>query len=188
MRMAEPEVTQLRLKGTVEDAMAAVLAALPKDALVRGDDDGVGRFAGERLLVVRGRDRLAMSRTTYGVVKRRLDKPQLAVTFEETKTGAQVRMVREIDPPPTIAARLFDVLGNIVTIAIVVVAVYMIRSMEVDRRMTAIVAVAGGIGWSAIRWLRPKPPDRSLEELVRTALAPMRRKEPKKSEEQPAAP
>lgn len=170
--MSASEGSELRISVPKDEAVKAILAALPKDAVVRGEDDGVGRFAGERILVIvgRGEGRLLMFQGTWGSMKPRLDSPQLDVVFTSDST---VRLTREPEKKPGIVARLWDLLSQMVTVAAVIVAYHMIRKIPIDVPRTVIIAVVGGIVWSAIAYFLPKREDRSLESLVRRALAPL---------------
>lgn len=165
----------MRLHASTADAVEAVLEALPKDAIVRDEDDGVGRFAGNRMLVIVARDRarLSMFRGTYGSIKARLETPHLDVTFAQKKKGLVVRLVPETIAEPTLASHVGSLVGNVVTVGALVVAYFFVRRLPVDTTMTALVALAGGAAWSAIAHFMPKTTDHGLERLVRDALEPM---------------
>lgn len=171
-RMSGTKTSELRLTVSKEEAIKAILDALPKDAVVRGEDDGVGRFAGERTLVVvgRGETRLMLFQGTWGSMKARLDKPQLDVVFEGDTV---VRLTREPEKKPSMASHLWELLSQMVTVAAVVVAYHFVRSIPVDVPRTVIIAVIGGLAWSAIGLFLPKKEDRGLDTLVRSALAPI---------------
>ena len=178
---------KLRLKGSREDAVKLILDNLPKDSIVRGEDDGVGRFAGERTLVIvgRGEKRLMLFSGTYGSIKGRLEEPHLDVQFEEGEGGTTVRLVREPEKKPSLVARVFDLIGYIITVAAVVVAYHLFRKLEIDTQRTALVSVAGGLAWAAIAHYMPKREDVGLQEVVTKALAPItRKKKPKKPAEE----
>lgn len=170
-----PGSSKLRLAASTEDAVKAVLDALPKDAIVREEDDGIGRFAGNRLLVIvaRGRARLAMFQGTYGSIKARLETPHLDVTFAQKKKGLVVRLTPETIAKPTLASHAWSFLANVVTVGALVVAYFFVRRLPVDTTMTALVALGGGAAWSAIAHFMPKTIDRRLERIVHDALEPM---------------
>jgi hypothetical protein len=169
------DVTKLRLSTPRDQAVEAILAALPKDAVVRGEDDGVGRFAGERTLVVvgAGKDRLMLFRGTWGTIKKRMDRPQLEVTFERRDDGVTARLTREPEKKRTILSHLGDFVSQAVTIAAVVVAYHLFRSLAVDNVRTVIIALGGALAWSAISHFFPGKPPPALHDLVRDALAPL---------------
>jgi hypothetical protein len=170
--MSDTETSELRLIVSKDEAVKAILDALPKDAVVRGEDDGVGRFAAERTLVIvgRGEARLMMFQGTWGSLKPRLDRPQLDVVFEGDSV---VRLTRELEKKPGMVSRLWDLLSQMVTVAAVVVAYHFIRSIAIDTQRTVIIAVIGGLVWSALGYFMPKREDRGLDNLVRGALAPL---------------
>lgn len=170
-----PSSSKMRLAASPEDAVKAVIDALPKDAIVREADDGVGRFAGNRMLVIVARDRarLSMFQGTYGSIKARLETPHLDVTFAEKKKGLVVRLVPETIARPTLATHMWSLVGNVVTVGALVVAYFFVRRLPVDTTMTAVVALAGGAAWSAIAYFTPKTIDRRLERIVKDALEPM---------------
>jgi len=173
--MSSPTSSKMRVAASREEAVKAVLDALPKDALVREEDDGVGRFAGNRTVVIipRGRARLLMFQGSFGSIKSRLERPHLDVTFEEKKKGLLVRLVPETIEKPTLGSHVGGLVGNVVTVGALVVAYFFWRSEPVDTTMTAIIAVAGGAAWSGIAYFMPTKTDRSLERLVQDALEPL---------------
>ena len=177
--------TKVRLTGEMRDAVEAVLEALPSDAVVRGEEDGVGRYAGERVVVVKGRDgdRLAMFRGSYGSIKTRLDEPHLDVLFRVSKNGLSARMRREEERKKSIGTHIMDVLGSIATVAVIVIVYHMVMSKPLDRMLTGIISVIGGVAWSAFTIFRPKKKDTYLEDLVKEALKPMEREEEEAEEE-----
>jgi hypothetical protein len=181
--MSSPRQAKLRLKGSNEEAIDAIVGALPSDAIVRNEDDGVGRFAGERTLVIVGpnRERLMMFRGSWGNIKGRLETPQLDVVFERREGGVTAKLVREEVKPPSIGSHVTDVLSQSLTVALIVVAYHMFQSMEMDYGRIAIIAVVGGVAWSLIGHFMPKKEDRGLERLVHEALKPLVVK-PKKAE------
>jgi hypothetical protein len=142
----------------------------------------VGRFAGERTLVVVGdaRQRLMMFRGTWGAIKKRLDDPQLEVTFEPNEGGCTAKLKREPEPKPTAVSRAGDFLSQAVTIAAVVVAYHFVRSLQVDYARTAMIAVGGAVAWSLIGYFFPGKPNPGLQDLVDEALAPLKAKPKKK--------
>jgi hypothetical protein len=170
--MSGTRTSELRLTVPREEAIKTILDALPKDAVVRGEDDGVGRFAGERTLVIvgRGETRLMMFQGTWGSMKPRLDEPQLDVVFDGDKV---VRLIREPEKKPSMASHLWELLSQMLTVAAVVVAYHFVRSIPVDVPRTVMIAVIGGLVWSVIGLFLPKKEDRSLETVVRSALAPV---------------
>ncbi|MEM6992774.1 MAG: hypothetical protein AAF721_19825 [Myxococcota bacterium] len=166
--------SKVRLSVDIDEARQAILDALPKDAIVREEDDGVGRFAGQRTLVIVGRrrDRLLMFHGTYGDIKRRFDDPHLDVVFDTSKSKLVAKLSREVEKPPSAVARAFDVVGYIATVAIVLVAYYTFRSIPIDTQRIGLVALGGGLAWAAIAHYMPKRADLSLYEIVDGALKP----------------
>lgn len=170
--------SKIRLEGTVSEAIEAVIEALPKDAIVRGEDDGVGRFAGDRTLVIRGKDgdRLLMFHGSFGSIKSRLHDPHVDVLFKTGKKGLTARLRREQVPPKTILAHIMDLLGQMLTVAIIVIVYHIVRGLPIDRMLTGGIAAGGGAAlWGFTLW-RSRKPDTELEDLVRKALEPMTRK------------
>jgi hypothetical protein len=170
--------SKIRLEGSTSEAIDAVIAALPKDAIVRGEDDGVGRWAGDRILVVRGKDgdRLNMFQGGYGTIKSRLDDPQFDVVFKAGKRGLTARLRREATPAKTLITHVMDLLGQMLTVAIIVIAYHIVRDLPIDRTLTGAIAAGGGTVWFAFNYWRGRKPDTQLEDLVRNALEPMKRK------------
>lgn len=183
--------SKVRLKVGLEEARQAILDALPKDTIVREEDDGVGRFAGQRTLVIiaRKRDRLMMFHGTYGQIKGHFEEPHLDVVFDTSKERVVAKLIREEPKPPSALMRVFDVLGYVVTVGAVVVAYHMFRDIEMDNQRIALVAVGGGLAWAAIAHYMPKREDAGLYEVVDKALAPhaVKKKKKKKPEAEPAA-
>jgi hypothetical protein len=173
--MSSHEPAELRLTGSREDAVDAIVAALPKDAIVRNDDDGVGRFAGERTLVIMSPDqeRLSMFRGSWGTIKTRLETPQLEVALVRRDGGLTAKLAHAPEKPPGIGSHVTDLLSQSVTVGAVVVAYHMFQSIPMDYTKIAIIALVGGAAWSLIGHFVPKKPDRGLEGLVRDALAPL---------------
>lgn len=173
--MPSDDQAELRLTGSRDDAVDAIVAALPKDAVVRNEEDGVGRFAGERTLVIvgAGKERLMLFRGTWGSMKARLEKPQLEVVLEARGDGVAAKITREPETAPGIGSHVTDLLSQMVTVGAIVVAYHMLRSLEVDYAKVAIIAAVGGVAWSLIAHFVPKRVDRGLEGLVRDALAPL---------------
>jgi len=182
--------SKVRLKVGLEEARQAILDALPKDAIVRDEDDGVGRFAGQRTLVIVGRkrDRLLMFHGTYGQIKGHFEEPHLDVVFDTSKERVVAKLTREEPKPPSAAARIFDVLGYILTVGAVVFAYHTFRGLEMDNQRVALVAVGGGLAWAAIAHYMPKREDLGLYEVVDKALAPHAVKKKKKKKPEAEAP
>ena len=181
----------MKLSVPREDAVRAVLEGLPKDAIVREEDDGLGRFAGDRTVVIvaRGRSRLLMFRATYGSIKGRLETPQLDVVFEDKKKGVLARVTPETIAKPTIASHLMGFVGNAVTVAALVVAYFFLQKQPVDVPLTAAIGGGGGLLWSVVAAFMPKSVDTSLDRVVRDALAPMavQRKAARAKDDEPDA-
>lgn len=182
MAEAQEQRVKMRLTVGIEEAAQAVLDGLPEDAIVRGYDDGVGRYAGERVLVVvgRGKKKLQLFRGTYGGLKRRLDKGMLEVDFEEDDRGRVVAHLTQ-EPPATksVVSHAMGLVLNIATIALVVFAYHNIRGLEMDNERTALVSVLGGVVWSAFGWFGPKRKDDGLLGVAKSALKPHKRKKAK---------
>jgi hypothetical protein len=170
--------SKIRLEGSTSEAIEAVIAALPKDAIVRGEDDGVGRWAGDRTLVIRGKDgdRLHMFQGGYGSIKSRLDEPEFEVVFKPGKRGLTARLRREVTPAKTLSTHVMDLLGQMLTVAIVVIAYHIVRDLPIDRVLTGAIAAGGGTALFAFNYWRGRKPNTQLEDLVRNALEPMKRK------------
>lgn len=182
--------SKVRLSVGLDEARQAILDALPKDTIVREEDDGVGRYAGSRTLVIIGRrrERLMMFHGTYGDIKRRFEEPDLDVVFDTSKDKLAAKLVRVEAKPPGLVARGFDLLGYIATVAAVLVTYYMIRSIPMDNQRIGLVAVGGGIGWAAIAHYMPKRADLSLYEVVDKALKPHAIAKKKKKKAVPSEP
>ena len=181
--------SKVRLKVGLEEARQAILDALPKDAIIREEDDGVGRFAGQRTLVIIGRkrDRLMMFHGTYGQIKGHFEEPHLDVVFDTSKDRVVAKLIREEPKPPSAIMKVFDVLGYVVTVGAVAVAYHMFRDIEMDNQRIALVAVGGGLGWAAIAHYMPKREDLGLFDTVDKALAPHAVKKKKKKKAEPEA-
>ena len=166
-----------RIAGSRSDAAQAVLAALPKDTVVRGEDDGVGRFAGERTLVIvgRGERNLQMFRGTWGGLKRRLDQPQLLVTLDHDGDGTRVTLEHEAKDSGAATNIVFEFLGNAVTIGALLYAFFMFRGQEVNVNQTALIAVGGGAVWTtASKFIGKAEVHSGLDGTVLKALDPLR--------------
>lgn len=173
--MSSREGSEFQLSVAKDEAFEAVLGALPKDAVVRDDDDGVGRFAGPRTVAVIGigRRRISLYEGTWGVVKGQLDDPPLEVEFEERDEGVTVRIKKAPEKKRGLGSYLSDILGQMVTVAAIVVAYHFVRSIPIDKAWVAGISAVGGLAWFAIGFVLPKKKERSLEDLVRDALSPL---------------
>jgi len=173
-RHGPPELT---LSASKDEALQAILAALPKDAVVRAEDDGVGRFAGQRTVAIIGRndDRVLLFEGTWGTLKPRLDDPQLEVAFEERDGAGTVARIRREAPQPKSSgtAVVGDLLNRGLTVAVLVVGYFWVRSQPIDVQLTVTISVLGGLAWTVIAFLMPKKEDRGLEGRIRDALAPL---------------
>jgi hypothetical protein len=187
--MVEPVRTKLRLKISRDEAAKAILDGLPEDAIVKDEDDAIGRFAADRVLVIvsRGHRRLMMFHGSWGSMKRRLDEPHLDVTIEDGAKGAIVSLAREAEKAPTLFSRLSDFVGQAVTIGAIAVAYYWFRSMEIDKQTVAIAAGGGAVLWSAVAHFSPKKKESGLYDYVRSSLKPHRIKKKKKKKNAAAA-
>jgi len=178
--------SKVRLSVGVDEARQAILDALPKDAIVREEDDGVGRFAGQRTLVILGRsaDRMLLFHGTYGAVKRHFEDPHLDVVFDTSKSRVVAKLIRQAPASPSAVARFFDVAGYIGAVAAVLFAYYSIRSIPFDNQRIALVAGIGGIAWALVANALPKSDDETLFKMVDEALKPfaVAKKKKKKAE------
>lgn len=182
----EPGATStLRVTGSPQDAIAAIKEALPDDAIVRDEDDGVGRFAGDRVVMLIGIDgnRLMMARGSWRRMKDLEDKPELDITIEETKDGCKVRMKAAEAPKATVQSHAWSVVSNGATVAMVVVAYHMFQDLEIDVALVAGMSAGGGVLFTAVSHFWPKKKDEGLAKTVRAALRPMLKKKKKKKPE-----
>jgi hypothetical protein len=172
--MAAKEQTSFHVRTSPKDAFDTVMGAMPDDAVVRGEDDGVGRFAGERILCIVGRngDALMLFEGTWGDVKRRLEDPMLLVEFKPAQGGgAEVCLTSEASSTPGGSALVTGFLANAATVACLVVAFYWWRGDPIDVTRAAIISVGGGALWSAVGQFFPGAEDASLTGLVNGALS-----------------
>lgn len=167
---------KLRLTASKEDAIAAIRASLPDDAIVRDQDDGIGRFAGERvvMLIGAGGAHLMMSRGNWRLMKTLEESPQLDITIEETKGGCTVELMLAEPKQATLGTHARSVLSNGVTLAVLVVAYHMYQDLEVDPATVAAISLGGGALWTAVAHFWPTKRDDGLDKTVRVALHPMR--------------
>ncbi len=173
--MEGPRTSELRLAGSKTQALAAIREALPGDAVVRGEDDAVGRFASERTVMIigRGERRLMLFQGGWRLVKAREGKPQLEVEFVEGAPGVRVRLTRGAVDKVSLRSRVLDVAGNVATVAILVVAYHLFQDIPIDNVVVATIGAGGGLAWSAVAHFWPKPEDAGLEGMVRGALQSM---------------
>jgi hypothetical protein len=174
---------KLRITGSRNDAITAIREALPDDAIVRDQDDGVGRFAGDRIvmLIGTGRDRLMMSRGNWRLMKTLEENPQLEISFEDRKGGCTVRMKAAEIPKAGLGSIVGGAVTNALTIGILVVAYHMFQDMEIDKAKVAGISAGGGTLWAVVAHFWPKKRDDALDKTIRGALRPMLApKKPKK--------
>lgn len=178
--MTEPVVETLNVSTSPAEAVTAIRQALPEDAIVRDEDDGIGRFASERvvMLVGRGGKKLGLWRGGWRLVREREETPHLEVELADAEGGATARLVERPEEPPGLGGRAMGAVSNMVTVAAVVVAYHLFRGLEVDVSMVAIIGVCGGLLWSVVAHFWPQQRDRGLRTLVREALAPLGAPEP----------
>ena len=157
--------------GTKEAATKAILDAMPKDVIVRGEDDGVGRFAGERILVLVGPERLHLFEGSWSALKTRLDDPQLEVTLEGDDGDVSVKLHKEKLEAKGPSSIVLDFVWNAATVAAVVVAYHFVRKIPVDVTLTAIIGAAGGVIWTLIARRMASETTAGLDTRVREALA-----------------
>lgn len=173
---------KLRITGSKDDAMAAIREALPDDTIVRDQDDGVGRFAGERvvMLIGTGADRLMMSRGNWRLMKTLEDAPQLEITFRTTAAGCTVSMKAAEAEKTTAGSLLWSTLTNALTVAALIVAYHMFQDLELEPARVAGLSLGAGVFWTAAAHYWPRKRDDGLDKAVRAALRPMLREKKKK--------
>lgn len=176
--MSSPQVTELRLAATKEEAIQAILAELPDLAIVRDEEDGVGKFAGQRTVVVVGtdRDKLMMFDDTFGNIKPRLDKGQLEVELEEVPQGTIARITAETAPPKGPMGHVMDVVQNGIAVAAVYAGYHWWKSLPIDYTMLAAIGAGGGVVWTAAAVMlagKGSKEPQGLPALVPRALAPL---------------
>ncbi|MCA9711825.1 MAG: hypothetical protein KDK70_38670, partial [Myxococcales bacterium] len=181
--MSSNDAVELRLTAPTDAALQALLAGLPKDAVVREEEDGVGRFAGQRTvaIVARGRARVMLFEGTWGTLKPRLDTPMVDVAFEERPSGVVARITKEPQGKPGLGSHLGEFINRALTVAVAMVAYYWVQSLPVDYALVAGVAAGGGLAWTVLVALLPSKPQRGLDDVAREALAPLRKKKSKKA-------
>lgn len=180
--MSSSDASELSLTVSREQALQALLDALPKDAVVRDEDDGVGRFAGQRTVAVvsRHRSRVMLFEGTWGTIKPRLDQPHVDVVFEGEGSTVVARITKEPQAPPGIGSHLGEFVNRALTVAVLVVAYYWWKSIPIDYPMVAAIAGGGGVAWTVAAMFMPKKEVPGLDDLVRKALAPLKKKKKKK--------
>lgn len=179
--MSSPRISELRLRGSIEQAVQAILDSLPKLAIVRDEDDGVGKYAGQRTVVIvgTGRERLLLFDDSFGNIRPRLDKGQVEVSFRTDDDGTVLaRIESEPVSPPGPATYVMDVVQNGITVAAVMAGYYWLRSMPMDYTLLAGVGLGGGVVWTVAtlalaRKGDGKAEDKGLIALVPKALAPL---------------
>lgn len=178
--MSSPQVTELRLAATKEEAIQAVLAALPDLAIIRDEEDGVGKYAGQRTVVLVGadRDRLLLFDDTFGNIRPRLDKGQVELELEEVAQGTIARIKAEPVPPKGAGGYVMDVVQNGITVAAVVAGYHWFRSIPIDYTMLAAIGVGGGVAWTVAAVVlagkgKGKQEAKGIDALVPRALAPL---------------
>lgn len=184
--MSSPEATTLTLAATKDEALQAILDALPKDAIVREEEDGIGRFAGVRVvaMIARGRKELVLSEGGQGELKPMLDKSPMEghvnVGFEPKGDGVVVTLKRRPDKPKGMGGHFSDFVSQGVTVAALVVGYHWFQDMVVDPTLVAGISVGGAVVWSAIAYFIPQKPKPGLDDLVKEALKPLKPKSKKK--------
>lgn len=184
--------TLLTLTASREDALQALLDALPKDAVIRDEDDGVGRFAGQRTVAIigRSRNRVMLFEGGWGSIKQRLEEPRptVDVVFEEREKGVKVRITAE--PPQKTGPRdyIYNVVNNGLVVAVAVVAYYWFKSIPIDYALVAGIGAGGGLLWTVVTAFMPTKEVPGPDDLVRKALAPMVKKKKKKKKKAKPAP
>jgi hypothetical protein len=170
--MDAPAPTKLRIRGSRDDVIAAIREALPKDAIVRDEDDGVGRFAGERTVVVvgRGKHKLSLFQGNWRLVKAREENPHLLVKLDDGKKGLVARLVPGKVERPTVASQVTGLVANAATVALVVVAYHMFRDLPIDRGQVVAIGVGGGVLWTLASRVLARKPAMGLDTVVRDAL------------------
>lgn len=181
--MSSPRISELRLRGSIEEAVQAILDSLPKLAIVRDEDDGVGKYAGQRTVVIvgTGRERLLLFDDSFGNIRPRLDKGQVEVSFRTDEDGTVVaRIESEPVSPPGPGTYVMDVVQNGITVAAVMAGYYWLRSMPMDYTLLAGVGLGGGVVWTVATLVLAgkgkgdgKAEDKGLLALVPKALAPL---------------
>jgi hypothetical protein len=169
-----PEVQELRLSGSRAEAVAAIREALPNDAVVRGEDDAIGRFASERIVMIVGAQDHGLQLFFGGwrVVASREGQPQLRVEFVDTNDGVTARLTRAAPEKVPLVSRGLGLLNNAATVAILVVAYHLYQKVPIDYMMVAGIGLGGGLVWAGIAHLLPRTQDGGMHEIVRGALGP----------------
>ncbi|MCA9648465.1 MAG: hypothetical protein H6712_11480 [Myxococcales bacterium] len=183
--MSSPQVTELRLAATKEEALQAILAELPKLAIVRDEEDGVGKYAGVRTVAILGtdRDRLLLFDDAFANIKSRLDadriEGQVEVSLQQVPQGTVARIKEQPVAPRGAAGLVMDFVQNGITVAAVYAGYHWIKSIPIDYAMLAGVGAGGGAVWTALavtlgkRGGKGKKEDEGLASLVRRGLRPL---------------
>lgn len=151
MSEATRQSTQMTVDGSVETTYAKILEALREGAIIRDEEDGVGRFAGVRTVVMQGRrgDRLLLMRGAWSELKKRVEDPMLVVELHAE--GSQTRVELHGDPPkePSGAEKAIHMLSDVVSVALLIgalaYAVNTIRGLGVDWPRLGMIAGGGAV-------------------------------------------
>jgi hypothetical protein len=176
MSEALASAKQFHVKQDREGVRHAILAALPKDAIVRSEDDAVGRFAGERIVVLDGRqhEKLMLLRGSYGTIKRRLEDPDVQVRFESTPEGTRVDIAVRVEASKPVQEITGSLVSNFVSVAILIFAVNYYRGAETDPLQAGLIALGIAVVATFIgrRYSGPTAAE-SLVTLIEAAVEPL---------------
>jgi hypothetical protein len=139
------------VQGPLEVAVGRVRDALGADVIVRDEEDGLGRFAGERpiMFIGRGGKTLKLLRGSWGDLKGRVEEPMVEIRFgaEGSPLPVEVERVEKAGAEPSTLGRLLgDFVSTAILIAAAIYALNTFRGQGVDyTKMAMIVTGASAL-------------------------------------------
>lgn len=135
------------LDAPLEDAIGRLREALGDDVIVREEEDGLGRFAGERPIMLVGRrgESVKLLRGSWGDLKSRTEEPMVEVKLSESegKTRVEVHRVEKAGAEPSPAVRIAgEFVSTAILIAAAIYAFNTWRGLAID--YTKMAMVVGG--------------------------------------------
>ena len=145
--------------GPLEVAIGRVREALGADLIVRDEEDGLGRFAGERpvMFIGKGGKSLKLLRGSWGDLKERVEQPMVEIRFGPEGDSMPVEVERVEKPgaePSAIGRAIGDFLSTAILVAAAIYALNTFRGQSIDyTKMAMIVAGASALYVAAKHFL-----------------------------------
>lgn len=125
MSDASPTTTKsYELEASSEEALIRLTESLGEDTIVRDEEDGVGRFAGARSILLTGKrgEGAKLMRGSWSEIKPRKEEPMVEVNFVKGEGRMMKIEVRRLDSPEAELGVVGRIMGDFFSTAIMIAA------------------------------------------------------------------